>query len=124
MTDHYRDQRAEAASADVRMAEKTLVGRDAARFADQPARGPAALHDIREIVTSTIDRAVLLRNRIGDLATRTFGEVQPATETGGKGLAEGPPYGGDMAELFYVVQQLSSVVDDANRQFNRLENIA
>lgn len=123
MTDHYRDQRAEATSADVRMAEKTLVGRDAARSADQ-LRSPAALHDIRGIVTSTIDRAVLLRNRIGDLATRTFGEVPPATETGGKGLAEGPPYGGDMAELFYVVQQLSSVVDDANRQFNRLENIA
>ena len=130
MPDTYRNQRAEAASADVRSAE-TLVGCcDRARaevYADTPARGPTALQDIRGLVGSITERAGLLRSRIGGVADRTFGEVPALNEkqaTDGGPSYGGPSYGGDMAELYYAVQQLSSVVDDANRLFNRMENVA
>lgn len=126
MTDHYSDQRAAAASADVRRAEaSTLVGRDRARaevYADAPARGPTALQDIRGMVGSITERAGLLRSRIGGVADRTFGEVPALSEK--QTIDGGPSYGGDMAELYCAVQQLSSIVDDANRLFNRMENVA
>lgn len=125
MTDHYSDQRAAAASADVRRAE-TLVGRDRARseaYENAPTRGPTALQDIRGLVGSTTERAGLLRSRIGGVADRTFGEV-PSPDNSKQTIEGGPSYGGDMAELYYAVQQLSSIVDDANRLFNRLENVA
>lgn len=124
MPDPYRTQRAEAASADVRSAE-TLVGRDRARaevYADAPARGPTALQDIRGLVGNITERAGLLRSRIGGVADRTFGEVPALNEK--QTIDGGPSYGGDMAELYYAVQQLSSIVDDANRLFNRMENVA
>lgn len=121
MNDHYSAQRAEAASADVRRAEEKVayahVGRDAA-LAQRP---PGTVMEIRAIVGNIVDRAEVLRERIADTATRTFGEVPTALD---KAAIEGPPYGGDMAELFYMVQRLGIIVDDANRQFNRLENVA
>lgn len=107
-----RRVRAEAASASIRENESSNL----------KTREPGAAQVIRGEVSGACEAADLLRSRIGKLSVTLLGEVpEPGVD---HKAAEGPPYGGEMAELFYTVQQLRDILNEANRMFSRLERLA
>lgn len=110
-----RRVRAEAASASIRENESPSS-------LNKQAREPGAAQVIRGEVSSACEAADLLRSRIGKLSATLLGEVpEPGVD---HKAAEGPPYGGEMAELFYTVQQLRDILNEANAMFHRLERLA
>ena len=110
--DRFQKQkgRAEAASASIRGGETCT------------AREPGIVHIIRGEVGEACEAASLLRSRISNLSGTLLGEVPETDEK--QPLVEGPPYGGEMADLFYVVQNLRGILSEANRTFSRLERFA
>lgn len=110
--DRFQKQkgRAEAASASIRGVEACTT------------REPGIVHIIRGEVGEACEAASLLRSRISKLSGTLLGEVPEPDEE--RRPTEGPPYGGEMAELFYMVQNLRAILSDANRAFSRLERFA
>lgn len=111
--DRHQKMRAEAASASIRENESSNL----------KTREPGAAQVIRGEVSSACEAADLLRSRIGKLSATLLGEV-PEPGVDRHTVAEGPPYGGEMAELFYTVQQLRGILNEANAMFHRLERLA
>lgn len=114
--DRHQKMRAEAASASIRENESISS-------LNKQAREPGAAQVIRGEVSSACEAADLLRSRIGKLSATLLGEV-PEPGVDRHAVAEGPPYGGEMAELFYTVQQLRGILNEANAMFHRLERLA
>lgn len=111
--DCHQKRHAEAASASIREHESV---------SGLASREPGAAQVIRGEVSAACEAADLLRSRIGKLSATLLGEVpEPGVD---HKAAEGPPYGGEMAELFYTVQQLRGILSEANRMFSRLERLA
>lgn len=125
MTDHFRDQRAEAASADVRRAE-TISGGDYARVgrdvAEHAARGPSVIEEMNATAMRLCKRIAVIGERLRNLGDRAYGEIPTTAQK--DDVRPSPPYGGQAAELYYTLNRLDNLITSAERGVNRVDGLA
>lgn len=115
MDNYAGEGRREAASISARE-----VGVDVAKAEmDRPLSNIA---EQRQRLSPLLDRIHNVGNVLTNLGDRAYGE-RP-TNAKGDDVRKSPPYGGEMCELFYVIDRVEDAVDKLERAAARIDGLA
>lgn len=95
---------------------------DGARAA--PGRGPSVVDTLRDKLSPLLERVHRINNNLTGLCDRAYGENPATNQRGDPEIKESPPYGGAMAEMYYLIDRLEDAVAAAERSANRVDGLA
>lgn len=84
-------------------------------------RGPSTIGDLTRRAAMLVDRLGDVGSRLSATADRLYGQVPEVRDSR---PVEGPPYAGEAAEIFRMLEEASLRLDRVELAANRLDSIA